>query len=167
MTLIVDLYWSFRSPYSYLVTPRLVALERDHDVSVAVKPVYPIAVRQPDFFANSDPLWFSYFMRDIHRSAEFLGMPFRWANPDPVVMDPATRTYPAEQPYIHRLTHLGVAASERGRGLVGLAGCRQGLNAQRSAEGVGRAVTASVVQAIVWIVVAASVTTIVFQRLGW
>ena len=52
-------------------------------------------------------------------------------------------------------------------GLVGLAGCRQGLNAQRSAEGVGRAVTASVVQAIVWIVVAASVTTIVFQRLGW
>lgn len=52
-------------------------------------------------------------------------------------------------------------------GLVGLAGCRQGLNAQRSAEGVGRAVTASVVQAIVWVVVAASVTTIVFQRLGW
>ena len=118
MTLTVDLYWSFRSPYSYLVTPRLVALEREHDVSVAVKPVYPIAVRQPDFFANSDPLWFSYFMRDIHRSAEFLGMPFRWANPDPVVMDPATRTYPAEQPYIHRLTHLGVAASERGRGLA-------------------------------------------------
>ncbi len=32
MTLSYDLYWSFRSPYSYLVTPRLVALERDHDV---------------------------------------------------------------------------------------------------------------------------------------
>ena len=32
MTLGYDLYWSFRSPYSYLVTPRLIALEQDWDV---------------------------------------------------------------------------------------------------------------------------------------
>lgn len=51
--------------------------------------------------------------------------------------------------------------------LVALAGCRQGLNAGRSAQAVGAAVTASVVQAIVWIVVAASAMTIVFQRLDW
>jgi phospholipid/cholesterol/gamma-HCH transport system permease protein len=50
--------------------------------------------------------------------------------------------------------------------LVALAGCRQGLNAGRSAEAVGQATTAAVVQAIVWIAVAASVLTIVFQRLG-
>jgi len=113
-----DLYWSFRSPYSYLVTPRLVALEREYDVVANIRPVYPIAVRQPEFFANNDPLWLSYFLRDIGRSAAFVGLPFRWASPDPVVMDMATRTYPAEQPYIHRLTHLGVAAAERGRGLA-------------------------------------------------
>jgi 2-hydroxychromene-2-carboxylate isomerase len=113
-----DLYWSFRSPYSYLVTPRLVALERDYDVVANIRPVYPIAVRQPDFFAKNDPLWLTYFLRDIGRSAAFVGLPFRWASPDPVVMDMATRTYPAEQPYIHRLTHLGVAAAERGRGLA-------------------------------------------------
>jgi 2-hydroxychromene-2-carboxylate isomerase len=118
MTLSYDLYWSFRSPYSYLVTPRLVALERDHDVMAQVRPVYPIAVRQPDFFANNDPLWVTYFLRDIGRSAEFVGLPFRWASPDPVRMDRETRTYPKEQPYIHRLTHLGVAAAERGRGLA-------------------------------------------------
>lgn len=118
MTLTYDVYWSFRSPYSYLVTPRLVALERDHDVAANVRVVYPIAVRQPDFFARADPLWASYFLRDIGRSAEFLGLPFRWASPDPVRMDTATRAYPAEQPYIHRLTHLGVAAAERGRGLA-------------------------------------------------
>ena len=118
MTLTYDLYWSFRSPYSYLVTPRLVALEREYDVVANIRPVYPIAVRQPDFFANNDPLWLSYFLRDIGRSAAFVGLPFRWASPDPVVMDMATRTYPAEQPYIHRLTHLGVAAAERGRGLA-------------------------------------------------
>jgi len=118
MSLQYDLYWSFRSPYSYLVTPRLVALEREYDVVANIRPVYPIAVRQPDFFANNDPLWLSYFLRDIGRSAAFVGLPFRWASPDPVVMDMATRTYPAEQPYIHRLTHLGVAAAERGRGLA-------------------------------------------------
>ncbi len=50
--------------------------------------------------------------------------------------------------------------------LVALAGCRQGLNAGRSAEAVGQATTAAVVQSIVWIAVAASLLTIVFQRLG-
>ncbi|NRF68142.1 ABC transporter permease [Aquincola sp. S2] len=51
--------------------------------------------------------------------------------------------------------------------LVGLAGCRQGLHAGRSAQAVGAAVTTSVVQAIVWIVIAASLLTVALQRLGW
>lgn len=51
--------------------------------------------------------------------------------------------------------------------LVALSGCRQGLNAGRSAQAVGTAVTSSVVQSIVWIVVAASALTIAFQRLDW
>ena len=118
MTLRYDLYWSFRSPYSYLVTPRLVALEKEYDVTANVRVVYPIAVRQPDFFAHSDPLWFTYFQRDVFRSAEFVGLPFAWASPDPVVMDRKTRIYPREQPHIHRLTRLGQAATERGRGLA-------------------------------------------------
>lgn len=118
MTLTYDLYWSFRSPYSYLVTRRLVELERDCDVTCNVRPVYPIAVRQPEFFAASDPLWFSYLMRDIGRCAEFVGLPLRWPRPDPVLMDPATRTYPKEQPHIHRLTQLGQLAAERGKGLL-------------------------------------------------
>jgi phospholipid/cholesterol/gamma-HCH transport system permease protein len=48
--------------------------------------------------------------------------------------------------------------------LVGLAGCRQGLHAGRSAQAVGDATTQAVVQAIVWIVVAASAITVAFQR---
>lgn len=117
MTHTVDLFWSFRSPYSYLVVPRLMELERDWDARVNVRPVLPIAVRQPEFFAHADPLWTSYLMRDCVRSAEFAGMTLRWPRPDPVVMDFATRTYPREQPYIHRLTRLGQLASERGFGL--------------------------------------------------
>jgi len=118
VTLTYDLYWSFRSPYSYLITPRLVALEAQHDVVCNVRPVYPLAVRTPEFFETRDPLWFSYFQTDIHREAEFLGLPFRWPRPDPVYMDRETRTYPKDQPYIHRLTRMGVAATERGKGLA-------------------------------------------------
>ena len=113
----VELYWSFRSPYSYLVVPRLIALEASHNVRIAVRPVLPIAVRQPEFFAHADPLWISYLMRDCVRSAEFAGMTLRWPRPDPVAMDFATRTYPKEQPHIHRLTRLGQLAAERGFGL--------------------------------------------------
>ncbi len=118
MTLEYDLYWSFRSPYSYFVTKRLVALERDYDVRCNVRVVYPIAVRQPEFFDKNDPLWVQYFMRDIFRCAQFLGLPFAWPSPDPVVMDMATRTYPKEQPYIYRLTQLGQGAAEAGKGLA-------------------------------------------------
>ncbi|WP_374529120.1 2-hydroxychromene-2-carboxylate isomerase [Novosphingobium sp.] len=117
MTHEIDVFWSFRSPYSYLVVPRLIELERDWDAQVNMRPVLPIAVRQPDFFANADPLWTTYLMRDCVRSAEFAGMTLRWPRPDPVVMDFATRTYPKEQPYIHRLTRLGQLAAERGRAL--------------------------------------------------
>ena len=114
----VDVFWSFRSPYSYIVVPKLIELESQWDAVVNVRPVLPIAVRQPDFFANADPLWITYLMRDCVRSAEFAGMTLRWPRPDPVVMDYATRTYPKEQPYIHRLTRLGVLAAERGQGLA-------------------------------------------------
>lgn len=113
-----DVFWSFRSPYSYLLTKRLVALERDFDVQCNVRIVYPIAVRTPEFFDKNDPLWLQYLIRDVFRSAEFLGLPFKWPTPDPVVMDYATRTYPREQPYIYRLSHLGQLAAEQGKGLA-------------------------------------------------
>ncbi|HVK43000.1 MAG TPA: DsbA family protein, partial [Phenylobacterium sp.] len=45
MALSVDVFWSFRSPYSYLVTPRLRALAETYDVDVRIRPVYPLAVR--------------------------------------------------------------------------------------------------------------------------
>jgi 2-hydroxychromene-2-carboxylate isomerase len=117
MTLTYDLFWSFRSPYSYLVVPRLIEFERDHDVKANVRPVYPIAVRIDGFFKNANPLWGRYIVRDAARSAQMLGMPFSWPSPDPVVMNLQTGEVPKEQPYISRLTRLGVAAGERGKGL--------------------------------------------------
>ena len=113
-----DLFWSFRSPYSYLLLPRVVDLVATYDVGCNVRIVYPIAVRQADFFQKVDPLWVFYLMKDTYRTAEFLGLPYRWPMPDPVYMDPATRLYPPEQPHIHRLSQLGVAATEAGSGLA-------------------------------------------------
>src|SRR5437870_6533660 len=51
------------------------------------------------------------------RIAEYQRIPYGWPRPDPIVQDFATRKVATEQPYIHRLTRLGVAAMERGRGL--------------------------------------------------
>lgn len=116
----IDVFWSFRSPWSYLATPRLVELARGYELRVRFRPVYPIAIRTPGFFDRLDPLWPRYFFTDVHRVAEFLGLPFRWPQPDPVAVEqrngrPVTLE---EQPHIHRLTHLGVLAEEAGRGLA-------------------------------------------------
>lgn len=118
MSRVVDLYWSFRSPYSYLATGRIVELAAGHDVDVAVRVVRPIAIRDPNFFQRVDPRMPPYVVLDSKRVGEMKGIPFRWPRPDPVVMDMKTREIAAEQPYIHRLNRLGVAAARAGRGLA-------------------------------------------------
>jgi 2-hydroxychromene-2-carboxylate isomerase len=117
MTLEFDVFWSFRSPYSYLATPRLVELEKRYDLSIHVRPVLPLAVRVEGFFDRVNPLWPPYLFRDTTRIAESLGMPYAWPRPDPIVQEFPSRKVAAEQPYIYRLTRLGVLAAERGRGL--------------------------------------------------
>jgi 2-hydroxychromene-2-carboxylate isomerase len=117
MTLSIDLFWSFRSPYSYLATPRLVEMQREYDLSINVRPVYPLAVRSGQFFSQVNPMWIPYLLRDTFRLSQMLGLPYAWPKPDPVVVDPATRAATPNQPYIHRLTRLGCAAAETPRGL--------------------------------------------------
>ena len=50
----IDVFWSFRSPWSYLATKRL----HDQKQSISCKnfrAVYPIAVRLPEFFDQVQP----------------------------------------------------------------------------------------------------------------
>lgn len=117
-TLACDVFWSFRSPYSYLATGRLVGIQRRYDVDLRVRPVLPIAVRIPGFFEQVNPLWPPYLLRDCMRIAEYHGIDFGWPRPDPIVQDFMTRKVADDQPYIHRLTRLGQLAAERGRGLA-------------------------------------------------
>ena len=117
MTLTVEVFWSFRSPYSYLAVPRLQEIAAGYDVELRVRPVYPLAVRVDGFFKEKGPRWAMYVVRDAFRTAQMLGMPFAPPKPDPILMDMATGEVAKDQPHIRRLTHLGQAAVERGRGL--------------------------------------------------
>ncbi len=118
MTLRADLYWSFRSPYSWLAIGRYRAMTEAYDLEIDLKPVYPLAIRQPDFFERNHPNWLGYTFRDVVRLAQYHGIPLAAPRPDPIVQDLTTRRIAAEQPYIFRLVRLGQAAARRGKGLV-------------------------------------------------
>ena len=118
MTLTADIFWSFRSPYSYLATRRYCALTEEYDLTLNLRPVYPLAIRQPDFFERSHPSWFRYLFTDVARLSQYLGMPFLPPQPDPIVQDIRTRQIADEQPHIFRLTRMGQAAARRGKSLA-------------------------------------------------
>lgn len=90
MTLSVDLFYSYRSPYSYLALPRTMQLVADYDVTVNLRPVYPLAVRVPGFFKKTNPKFLRYVGLDARRVAEHQGIPFGAPRPDPIVQDLAT-----------------------------------------------------------------------------
>ncbi len=114
----VDVYWSFRSPYSYLVGPDLLRLASDFEVYVRLRIVLPIAIRSKQTIFDPDnrkPA--DYIQIDYKRRAEFLGMPVADPNPDPIVQNMDTFEVSEEQPYIYRLVKLGVEAERRGKGI--------------------------------------------------
>jgi len=113
-----DFYFSFRSPYSYLATPQIEALTQRFDITARMRIVLPIAIRIPGFFKQVNPLWPPYLLRDTFRIAQMHDIPYRWPRPDPIVMDMATREVAAEQPYIYRVSRLGVVAGRMGKGLA-------------------------------------------------
>ena len=119
-----------RSPYSYLVLQRLLYLNSNYDVDVTVRVIFPVAVRAPgSLFTPQEPgkvsgRWYKWTdaAHDTFRIGKYQGVPFRFANPDPIKQD----TYPPgestmviapieEQPYITWLTRLGSAAELAGK----------------------------------------------------
>lgn len=143
-----DLFWSFRSPYSYLAMGRYRDLVDRYDLEIALRPVYPLAVREPSFFERNHPNWLRYTFMDVRRLAEHHGIAMAPPNPDPIVQNIATREIAADQPYIYRLVRLGQAAARRGRGFAfadevstliwgGTAGWHEGDHLARAAERAG------------------------------
>jgi len=118
MTLSVDLYYSFRSPYSYLALPRTRKLAADYDVTVNLRPVYPLAVRVPGFFKKTNSKFLRYVAIDAPRVAQHEKIPFGLPRPDPIVQDLTTLEVAEHQPYIHRLTRLCAMAQREARSLA-------------------------------------------------
>jgi len=116
MTQTFDFYFSFRSPYSYLATPLVEKLIAQYDMRPRMRIVLPIAIRIPGFFKTVNPMWPPYLLRDTFRISQMNNIPYRWPRPDPIVMDHGTKEVAADQPYIHRVSRLGVAAEQQGRG---------------------------------------------------
>jgi 2-hydroxychromene-2-carboxylate isomerase len=116
----VDVFWSFRSPYSYLATPEMLELGKKYDVQVNLRVVLPLALRNPDILFNKSKdseNRVKYILMDWQRRAEMLGLPHKWPSPDPIVMDLKTMAISDDQPHIYRLSYLGVEAQRRGRGV--------------------------------------------------
>jgi len=117
VSLTIDLYWSVRSPYSYVALQRLLELRRRWEFDLAMRVVHPGLVRNPDYVRVMKPATRRYVMLDSARAAAFRGLPFARPRPDPVEQDPVTLVAAAHHPLAHRLGRLCVAASERGRGV--------------------------------------------------
>jgi 2-hydroxychromene-2-carboxylate isomerase len=117
MTLTFDLYWSMRSPFCYLALDRVLALRAQYDLEVNLRVVYPVAIRNPEFFRTAPKHYRSYHLRDSNRVAEYLNIPYRRPIPDPIVQDMDTNEISEDQPFIRDLTRLAVAAVEANKGL--------------------------------------------------
>ena len=125
----IDVLWSMRSPYSYLSMHRLLWLQSNYNVNLTIRFIMPIAVRSSKggkgkaggmfgiHYKVPDLMW------DTVRQGKYLGIPFRYAVPDPVWQDlypPHEEGYqyvhpPEKQPYIHWITRLGAYAQLRGK----------------------------------------------------
>jgi 2-hydroxychromene-2-carboxylate isomerase len=127
----VDVIWSMRSPYSYLVLQRLVWLNSNYNVDVNIRAVMPIAVRSTKggsgkaggafgiWYKITDTMW------DTVRSAQYEGVPYKWASPDPIwqtLSPPRGEGWlyvhpPEKQPYIPWLVRLACYAQKQGKSL--------------------------------------------------
>lgn len=118
MSATIDLYFSFRSPYSYLAAQLAEDALKPFDVSVRFRPVLPLALREPAFFDKSNHDRVRYILVDWVRRADMLGLPGEFPSPDPIVQDFETFAIAEEQPFIYRLSYLGAEAELRGAGLA-------------------------------------------------
>ena len=114
----IDLYFSFRSPYSYLILPRMLKLKSEYDIKINFKIVYPLAIRMPEFFKNKGLPYFIALSADVRRNAKKLGMPYTTKlTPDPIKQNLMTGTISKQQPYIFDICHLGQMAHIKGVGI--------------------------------------------------
>ena len=114
----IDLYFSYRSPYSFLILPRMLDLKEKYEVDINFKVVYPLAIRKPEFFDKKGLPYFLALSIDANKKARRLGMSFTTKlKPDPIVQNTVTGKISKNQPYIFDICHLGQMAQIKGVGI--------------------------------------------------
>ena len=114
----IDLYFSYRSPYSFLILPRMLELEEKYETDINFKIVYPLAIRKPEFFDKKGLPYFLALSLDANKKARRLGMSFTTKlKPDPIVQNTLTGKISKNQPYIFEICHLGQMAEIKGVGI--------------------------------------------------
>ncbi|WP_349251890.1 2-hydroxychromene-2-carboxylate isomerase [Azoarcus sp. L1K30] len=91
----IDFWFDFSSPYGYLMAESIDAVAAAHGRTVRWRPfllgaVYKAVGGQP---LTSIPLKGPYSIRDLARSARFLGVPFSMPQPFPVPTQHAARAF--------------------------------------------------------------------------
>jgi 2-hydroxychromene-2-carboxylate isomerase len=134
----VDLFYSMRSPYSYLALQRYTWLNSNFNCNVNIKVIFPVAVRTPGMFSGGlggteeaapkkGGRWYKWAdtVHDTARTGQYQGVPYRFAHPDPIVQNhwPFENSNSGsilpleEQPYITWLIRLASAAQLKGKAL--------------------------------------------------
>lgn len=125
----VDVIYSHRSPYSYLITQRLVWLHSNYNVDVTMRLVLPVAVRSTTGGAGKAGGAFtrSYFVPNAQWDGamvgRYQGVPFKHPTPDPIWQnlwpvggEKFLYVHPPEkQPYIGWIVRLGCYAQLQGK----------------------------------------------------
>jgi 2-hydroxychromene-2-carboxylate isomerase len=110
----VDLFFSFRSPWSYYGAWQMYDLQQGYALRVNLRVVNPIYIRYNDFFERAHEKWQPYFLTDLIRYSEYRKLPIGMPRPDPINTE-----LPADDPkhLVLMLSPLGVAAEAAGRGI--------------------------------------------------
>ena len=123
----LDVWYSLQSDYCYFLIDRLLALP-SKGVDIVVRPVLGLVLRMPELTENRSELEQQYFLTDSQRTAEFLGIPYKYPDPSPIQFEPGSLwVASSEQPRIDRLYRLFVGANHAGKGLGFLDAVVRGL----------------------------------------
>lgn len=121
----VDVFYSMRSPYSYIALDRLLDIRQRFDVDMRLHVIWPIAIRDPESFTKMAAMGYRlpYQDIDIFRCADQYGVPFQYPVPDPVMQEEGKdgtrygRILPfEEQTHIKVLTRCAAYANLKGKG---------------------------------------------------
>ncbi len=111
----IEFYGSLQSPYCYFALDRLESLRRDLGAEIAMRTVRPGVIRIPDAYAGRSQTEIAYLERDVHRTAEFLRLPYGSAEPSPVNwVDGADWIAESDQPRLYRIHNMLYRAHQSG-----------------------------------------------------